>query len=229
MRSPLLILAVAGCAGAPGGPRLPRGAAAAERDPAQRWAGELRVVSEGSCSQSWASVSSRSKVVLDLADDGSASGCRALDYHHMGGSWEAADEPPERTARRERQGMRGSWRRRGEWIELRLAPVDDVAGCATTVEPPRREPAPAWHLLCARVTSRPEGPLPVPVLACRFETRLYTDELGYTTGHVLSGDWILLATEPGVVASITDYSPGLYDEELQLAPAQATIDPTAAW
>jgi hypothetical protein len=215
----------AGCASV-FGPPLPRGAIPAPEGPG-RFAGRYEVDSRGGCSQSWAEVSWRSAVVLDLDDRGGARMCRALDYHGIIGGWED-DARPQRTDRHERQAMRGTWRPVGSWLELRLKPVDD-ASCAAEAEPPHGEPGTEWHLMCVGVHTDAAGRL----LACRFETRLYVDEVGYTSNEVLTsdlhhGDWILLGSGDGVILRVDDPSPALYDaNRYALARAASPIDPGA--
>jgi hypothetical protein len=178
---------------APASLALPAGARIVPTEPG-RYAGALEAAAEDSCSQSWAASSSRSAVVLALDEDGSAVGCRSLAYTRVGGGW---DEQPRHVERREQAGMRGTWWRRGDWVEVRLDPAPDV--CPTSGASTSDGPAP-WHLRCVTV----EGALVAgPALLCHLKTRrLYIDALGYAIQHVLP-DWselLVLGPDPGIRA-----------------------------
>src|SRR5262249_31409125 len=102
----------------PWSPVLPRGVRGADVVPG-RYAATFDYDGTTSCSMSWASSSSRATVVLELAADGKAAGCRGRTYHSIEG---ANDEyvptqgapppsPPHETKYVEQQAMRGRWRR----------------------------------------------------------------------------------------------------------------------
>ena len=225
----LLAGGAAGCAGSAGGgvkstPRsewrtspntwlraLPRDARVVDVAPG-RFAGTYDFQVTRSASQSWASVSSRATVVLELAADGSATGCRGRRLHNIDG---ANDEltngrngtyvPRHEMRSVEQQGMRGRWRREGRGI---LIDLDLDAGvCPARAE--RGTPF-AWHLRCA-VIERADAATRVrgPVLTCGWrdssgylaiETSSFVTE-GYETEEFLPGFWIVLA--PGAGARMT--------------------------
>jgi hypothetical protein len=127
-----------------------------------------------SCSMSWGSTSSRATVVLELAADGMATGCRGRNYFNVVGANDqyvrppdsAPPRPPEETKRVEQQGMRGHWQRDGRAIVVDLQPAAGI--CAPHAAAAARAPEP-WHLRCAFVEpAARESSVREPVLACAW-------------------------------------------------------------
>jgi hypothetical protein len=174
-----------------------------------RFAGTLQHHSRTSCSQSYETIDSRGTVTLDLAGDGTATGCRSRDYRSA-----MFPSPLSRRTRvssdgteivlRDQHGMRGRWHRDGDVIVIDLAP--DAAVCPAQPESTSDAPA-AWRLRCVAV--EPEGKssrLGAPALACQWADRGNTAptaaetwaQPGYVTSSVGEGQWMFLGRAPGL-------------------------------
>lgn len=224
----LLLIGAAGCAGsrgegggattAPsrgGAPdpwfaALPKDARIVDMTPG-RFAATYDYEGNVSCSQSWGSTSSRATVALELAADGSATGCRGRHYLNVVGANDeyvqeragAPYRPPEETTFQEQQGMRGRWQRDGRAIVVDLEP--DAGACPARAA--AAPPAP-WHLRCGLVEPAGGGArVRAPVLACAWwnesseramSLRNYSAQAGYVTSQVIPGYWMLLAPGAGV-------------------------------
>jgi hypothetical protein len=176
------------------------------------YAGSFRYHNFSSCSRSWSDYTARTSFVMDLGEDGVATACRGRRIDHAG--------PDFREAAEEQQGFRGPWRRDGDAIEIQLA-LDDAA-CPQRRGYTNLEPLP-WHMRCRGLapTEPGAGPLPGPVLACQFATRVYTEELGYALPRILSGEWMLLGDGHGVQA-LSDYR-RFGDEQAWVRPSSAPV------
>ena len=186
-----------------------------------RYALDERWMQFSQCSQSWADFAAHGRLVVELADDGSARACRSLAQRHT--------DPDATFSHRERVGFRGAWSRDGVWIDVAVEPSDADAACARMRDPPAPALAPArWHLRCTEARPGPgHATLTAPVLACRFVERAYTEELGYKTYRALPGEWVVLG--PGDGLAITERDDGLQalgPETFQLTRATAPVDPT---
>src|SRR5262245_60138834 len=195
-----------------------------------RFASTLDVEAMASCSMSWSSTSSRATVVLDLAADGRASGCRGRRYQNSEGPndemGEGGSDPVHTTEYVEQQGMRGRWRRDGRSIVVDLDL--DPTVCPTRAD--RTAPRP-WRLRCAALEPTPTDaafPVPVPVIACTWLDPQRRDEpahgwdaqAGYAMGVMLEGDWMLLGPGAGV-RFVNHPLPGEWRSDLQWLPATA--------
>jgi hypothetical protein len=193
---------------------LPRDTRVAEVSPG-RFASTIDHFEINSCSRSWASVSSRATVVLELAPDGSATGCRGRRYQNVDGP---NDEAPSASAAPgaeapgrihearyvEQQGMRGRWRREGRAVVVDLDL--DAAICGARAENVRPIP---WHLRCAALERPASAAATVrgPLLVCGWVTassppaRPFSEweaTAGYATQEFIPGQWLVLAPGPGV-------------------------------
>jgi len=197
---------------------------------------------EESCSHSWASTSSRATVVLNLAADGTATGCRGRRYFNVVGSNDELiairkglpHRQPDRTIRTEQQGMRGRWQRDGPAIVVDLEP--DAGICATRTASEKAQP---WHLRCAIVEpTTTSAVVRQPVLACAWRNDsderamslgTYEVQAGYVTGEVIPGYWMLLAPGAGLRLTERTIGGGLYNpSDFSWQPAAAPI-PSDDW
>ena len=174
-----------------------------------RFASTVEQEGMNSCSQSWAFGSSRATVVLNLAADGSASGCRGRRYDRsegsnaLSGAKDGTSLPPHLTKSVEQQGMRGRWRRDGRSI---VVDSDLDAGvCPARAEGTTPEP---WHLRCAAVeVTGPRATVRGPLLVCGWRDDSATSSKpsvnwdspeGFTTQQLISGFWMVLGAGAGV-------------------------------
>jgi hypothetical protein len=202
---------------------LPNDARIAEVTPG-RFAATYDYFGMASCSHSWGSTTSRATVVLNLAADGTATGCRGRNFLNVVGSNDEfvatrkglPHRPPEETKHVEQQGMRGRWRRDGRAIVVDLEP--DAGICPTRTEGPKARRS--WHLRCAFIEPTGKGAsVRQPVLACAWRndseeraasTVNYDVQAGYVTDQVIPGYWMLLAPGAGLRLTERKIGEGLY-------------------
>jgi hypothetical protein len=65
--------------------------------------------------------------------------------------------------------------------------------------------------------------LPGPGLACRFATRVYTEELGYAMPGPLPGEWLLLGKGDGFLVKWDDAGP-MRPEQQSVRPSLRRIE-----
>ncbi len=189
---------------------------------AGRYALDERWMQFSQCSQSWADFSAHGRLVVELVDGGSARACRSLAQRNT--------DPEATFSHRERVGYRGAWTRDGVWVDVALDPSDADAACARMREPAAPALAPArWHLRCTEARPGPgHATLTAPVLACRFVTPVYTEELGYETYRALPGEWVVLGEGDGIALTERDDAyVELGPQTFQLARATSPVDPVA--
>ena len=172
-----------------------------------RFAGTVEQEGSNSCSQSWAFASSRATVVLNLAADGSATGCRGRRCDSSDGSNDAASGAKDGSALQphvtryvEQQGMRGRWRRDGRAIVVDLDP--DAGVCPAHAEGMTPKP---WHLRCAAVEATgPRVTVRGPLLVCgwldncRTSAPSWDQRGGIATKQLIWGSWMVLGARAGV-------------------------------
>jgi hypothetical protein len=172
-----------------------------------RWAMVLETEHTGGCSMSSFVSSSRASIVLSLADDGGAVGCRGRRWISTMTSNEG--EPrPDVTELVEQQGMRGTWRTVGDALRIDLA-LDD--GVCAPMRNAKSEEARPWSLECVAIASASPGESepPFPAMACRFSPHDdgsveddYPHDVGYTVAESFAffgRSTIFLAPDPGVI------------------------------
>lgn len=185
-----------------------------------RFAGTLQHHSTASCSQSYQTIDSRGTVTLDLAADGTATGCRSRDYRSAifpsPLSHRARDRSEGRDiVLRDQHGMRGRWRRDGAVVVIDLDP--DAAVCPAQPKTTPDAPA-AWRLRCVAV--EPDGKssrLGAPALACQGADRGNVAptaaeawaQPGYVTSSVVEGPWMFLGRGAGLTLEEQSVGVGL--------------------
>jgi hypothetical protein len=125
---------------------------------AGRWAMFLETDTHGGCSMSSFDSSSRASIVLELAEEGAARGCRGRRWVSTVTSNEG-DPHPDTTELMEQQGMRGTWTTRGDGLRIELGLDDSV--CAP-MRNAKSENAIPWTLDCVALAPNP-GPVPKDV------------------------------------------------------------------
>ena len=151
-----------------------------------------------SCSRSSSSYSAQTSLVLDLDENGTASGCRGKHSRHNGGPRGGSHFAYQT---REQQGLSGAWRPHDAWIQVDLALSDEP--CPQQRAYTNKDPKP-WKLRCLAIEPKGHRVLPRPTLACQFAEPTYTEGLGYAVPDVLPGEWLLLGAGKGLVAEWRD-------------------------
>jgi len=186
-----------------------------------RFAGTLQHHSMASCSQSYQTIDSRGTVTLDLAADGTATGCRSRDYRSAMYPNPLSDRARAQSGGteivlRDQHGMRGRWRRDGNGVAIELDP--DAAVCPARPAP-TPDGHPAWRLRCVAVA--PDGKssrLKAPALACQWADRGNVAptpaetwaQPGYVTSSVIEGQWwMFLGRDPGLTLEEQSVGVGL--------------------